>query len=114
MMSGLFGDKKPSPGGFDPRGTAAQKMAVESFRNIANTEVREQTSRADEDPDVDAIAGLLKGVESPVAVAEVAERLKWDSDRAAGALARGGDRGRLTFVRSGKRTFVGLPPTPAA
>jgi hypothetical protein len=113
-MSGLFGDKKVSPGAFDPRGTAARKMAVESLRNIANTEVRDATPSADEDRDVDAIAELLKGVDSPVAVAELAERLKWDSDRAATALARGGDRGRLTFVRSGGRTFVGLPAASAA
>lgn len=112
-MSGLFGDKKVSSSVYDPRGSAARKMAVESFRNIANTEVRDTAQNSGEDTDLDAIAELLKGVDSPVAVAEVAERLNWNSDRAAQALARGGDRGQLTFVRSGSRTFVGLPTAPS-
>jgi hypothetical protein len=89
-------------------------MAVESFRNIANTEIAEPTSGVREDPDVEAIAEVLKNAERPVAVAELAERLSWDSDRAAQALARGGDSGRLTFVRSGNRTFVGLSTASAA
>jgi len=117
-MSGLFGDKKSSSGiasGLsDVRGTAARKMAVESFRNIADAKVWESAPSPEEDPDVDAIAALLKSADRPVAVAEVAERLSWDSDRAANALGRGGDRGRLTFVRSGNRTFVGLPTASAA
>ncbi len=111
-MSGGFGDRKPSSSGYDPRGTATQKMAVESLKNIASFTVGERSSPPDDDPDVDAISTLLKDAHSPVAIAEVAERLGWDSGHAADALARGGDRGRLTFLRTGGRTFVGLPAVP--
>jgi hypothetical protein len=65
------------------------------------------------DPEIDAIAELLKGARMPVAVAEVAERLGWDSGRAADALSRGGASSRLTFMSSQGRTFVGLAAQPA-
>jgi hypothetical protein len=113
-MSGHFGDKKLSPGAPDPRGTAARRLAVESLINIAGASVGEAPSSAANDPEVGAIVELLKSVDRPVAVADVAERLKWDSERAAQALARGGDGGVLTFIRSGASTFVGLSTASAA
>lgn len=111
----MFGSKKQSSGSLEAGGTAAQKLAVESFKNIANTEIGAlvQGPAAAEDPEVDAIAELLKGASVPVAVAEVAERLGWDSGRAADALSRGATSGRLTFMSSQGRTFVGLPARPA-
>jgi len=110
----MFGSKKQSSGSLGPGGTAAQKLAVESFKNIANTDVGGlvESAAAAEDVDVDAIALLLKGAGVPVGVAEVAERLGWDSGRAADALSRGAMSGRLTFVSSQGRTFVGLPARP--
>ncbi len=90
-------------------------MAVESFKNIANAEVTVTggmggaVSAPEPDADVDAIADLLKDASAPVAIADLTTRLGWDSGRTADALARGGDRGRLSFVRYGDRTFVGLP-----
>ena len=121
-MSSLFGDRKlkSSSSGFDPRGTATQKMAVESFLNIANTTIGGDVGGGvglrrplpAQDADVDAIIALVEGAKAPLAIAEMADRLRWDSDRAANALERGGDLGRLTFARDGGRTFVGLPVLP--
>ena len=114
-----FGSKKRSPGSLDPGGTAAQKLAVESFKNIANTDIggavgggAAPRARA-LDPDVDEIVALVRKAGAPVAVADVAVQLHWDSARAAEALARGGAGGRLIFVGSSGRTFVGLPAQPA-
>ena len=109
-----FGSKKRSPGSFDVVGTAAQKLAVESFKNIANTDVsvavdRDAIGSPAPDPDVEAITALVRNAGAPVAVADVAAQLHWDSGRAAEALSRGGASGRLTFVASAGRTFVGLP-----
>ena len=113
-MSGLFGDRRLSSGVLDARGTAARKMAIDSFRNIADTTLGPSEADAARDRDVDAIVALLKKADQPVAVVEVAERLGWDSDRAAQALSYGGDRGLLTFVRTSPQTLVGLPAAQAA
>jgi hypothetical protein len=110
---GLFGDKKGSSSVYDARGTAARKMAIESFKNIANTVVGgDAVMGPSPDPEVEAIERLLSNATTPVAIAEVAEQLNWDSGRAAEALTRGGDNDRLIFVKSGGRTFVGLPAEP--
>jgi hypothetical protein len=96
---------------YDLRGSAARKLAVESLRNIANVSVSDAGSDVvgpDSDPEVAAIVGLLRGARKPLYVAEVAERLQWDSDRAANALARGGDSGVLAFSKDGDTTMVAL------
>jgi hypothetical protein len=112
-----FGSKKRS-GSFDVGGTAAQKLAVESFKNIANTDVSiagtdGAIGSPTPDPDVEAITTLVKNAGVPIAVADVAAQLHWDSGRASKALSRGGASGRLTFVASAGRTFVGLPAQSA-
>jgi hypothetical protein len=96
---------------YDLRGSAARKLAIESLRNIANVSVSDTGSEVvgpESDPEVAAIVGLLRGAAMPLPVAEVAERLQWNSDKAANALARGGESGVLTFSKDGNTTTVML------
>jgi hypothetical protein len=92
-------------------GKAAQKLAIESLRNIANVRVRDtdaEPAGPDTDTELAAIVGVLRGAGTPLAVAEVAERLRWDPDKTASALERGGLSGLLKFSRDGDRTTVAL------
>ena len=96
---------------YDLRGSAAQKLAIESLRNIANVRVRDtgiETAISKGDEELKAIVGLLRDAGTPLPVSEVAERLQWDSGKAADALARGGEIGMLIFSKDGDRTTVAL------
>src|SRR5579871_311463 len=109
-----FEGRQSSTGAFETGGSAARKLAVESFTNIAKTVIGgARASAATADPEVDAIATLLKTAGGPMGVVEVAERLAWNSGRVAEALSRGGSSGRLVFTSSQGSTLVGLPAQPA-
>lgn len=115
------GDRKTPPSAPDFRGSAAQRIAVESFKNIANVVIGEVASPPADEADIAAVVALLQATASPIAIAEVAERLGWDSTRAANALAAGGAAHRLMFFTSDGWTKVGIaggsraaPPTRAA
>ncbi|MEJ2377952.1 MAG: hypothetical protein P8Y71_22060 [Pseudolabrys sp.] len=91
-------------------GSAEQKLAVESVRNVANWGVHEKTgeSAADTDRELAAIVSVLRNAGTSLAVAEVAKQLQWDSEKTANALARGGEFGVLGFSRDGDWTTVAL------
>jgi len=118
-MSSSPGSKKTMSNPYDFHGSAAQRIAVESLKNIANVtiggEPRPSKSEGSHtppetapDPDLDAVVNLLRNARSPLSVADVAGRLQWDSNRAAGTLSRGGGIGRLVFSVVNGRTLVAL------
>ncbi len=54
-MSTLSGDDRPLPSAFDFRGGAAQKIAVESLKNIANVVIGEVASSSADAADIAAV-----------------------------------------------------------
>jgi hypothetical protein len=111
VVSGSGFGRKRKSSDYDLRGSAAQKLAIESLRNIANVNVSDTESEVvgpATDPEIAAIIGVLRGAGTPLTVAEVADRLQWDPDTAANALARGGETGVLAFSKDGDRTTVTL------
>lgn len=114
VSSSGFGRKSKS-GDYDLRGSAARKLAIESLRNIANVNISgsgvEGAVSPETDPELAAIIGVLRGAGTPLAVTEVAERLRWKSDKTANALARGGESGVLRFSTNGETTTVSLAET---
>ncbi|MDQ2080436.1 hypothetical protein RA307_09610 [Xanthobacteraceae bacterium Astr-EGSB] len=111
MVSRSGFGRKGRSGDYDVRGSAAQKLAIESLRNIANVSVSDVGSAPAPtamDDELATIAEVLRGAGTALAVAAVAERLGWDSDKTANALARGGQTGVLKFSREGDRTTVAL------
>ncbi len=103
----------------DMLGSAAQELAVESFRNIANVKIgrdrgrgnfgggRIEPASSQPDNELAAVVDLLRG-SGALAVAGVADRLHWSSDKTANALVRGGKAGVLRFSKDGNNTTVAL------
>ena len=102
-MSSFSSGKKPAASAADFRGSAAQRIAVDSFKNIANVTITAT------DPDVAEIVGFLRKSSGAAHVYDVADRLGWDSTRAANAMSRGAADGQLTFAADRKgHTMVEL------
>src|SRR5271165_1666001 len=95
-MSSFSSGKKSNPGASDFRGSAAQRIAVDSFKNIANVTITAT------DPDVAEIVGFLRKSSGAAYVYKVADRLGWDSTRAANAMSRGAADGQLIFTADEK------------
>ena len=102
----------------DMLGSAAQELAVESFRNIANVKIGRgnvadvkvvcvEPATPQSDNELAAVVDLLRG-SGALAVAGVADRLHWSSDKTANALVRGGKAGVLRFSKDGNNTTVAL------
>lgn len=92
-------------------GTAATKLAIESFRNIANADIGMAKSASSTPGDDDAITkviSLLQEAGSAMAVADIAKRLNMDSSRAANILVRAGKAGLLKFSTIGEAMTVEL------
>jgi hypothetical protein len=112
VTSSYVSSKRSKSGyaGFGQQGSAARKVAVDSFQNIANVEISKPatTGSAEDAEELKAISGVLHEAAKPLSVAEIAERLAWDSAKAANALARGGQYGLLRFSKVGETTKVEL------
>lgn len=85
----------------------AQKRAITSVQNVANVFNTSRFDNVDND-ELAAISELLLAQQTPLTVAEIAEALNWESDRAASALALGGEIGLLRFFKDGDSTRVEL------
>jgi imidazolonepropionase-like amidohydrolase len=93
--------KRTKFGDLNVSGSNALRQAIGSTANIANISIGGD-ARSD-DAELETIVGILRSVHVPLPVAEM---LKWDSAKAADALARGGQRGVLIFSKDGDTTMV--------
>ena len=93
-------------------GSAAQKLAVDSFHNIANSNIG-GTSLGPSftpvdfkkiNPPLASILALLAS--SSMTVGEIGQKLPWNSDQLAEALRRGGEEGLLSFLKEGEKLLV--------
>jgi hypothetical protein len=115
MSSGYVPSKKAKSGylSFGQQGSAARKVAVDSFQNIANVEIGSSEAvtaagSVEASEELKTISDVLHEAAKPLAVAEIAERLRWDSAKVANALVRGGQSGALKFSKIGETTLVEL------
>ena len=93
MLGGFHSLKRTKLGGvsFGQSGSAAQKLALDSFQNIANIDIESTVAATpDIDAEVEAVGKVLRAAATPLPVAKVAEHLPWDSGQVAKVLARGG------------------------
>ncbi|HME84080.1 MAG TPA: hypothetical protein VKG91_05890 [Roseiarcus sp.] len=102
-MSTYSSGKKSESSASDFRGSAAQRIAVDSLKNIANVTITAIK------PEVAEIIALLRKSSGALYIYDVADRLGWDSARAANAMSRGAADGQLTFIADDKgQTMVEL------
>lgn len=89
----------------DQRRQTAQRLAVDSTRNIADLDF---TTSMIPDIEVADLTKIIRAATSPLPIAEVASITGWASGKVAEALSRGGAAGLFEFSKDDGKTKVQL------